>query len=204
MKHGELRAFVHNVADSLASGIGLLIGVYGTDVFGEARLSHDGSLTVDFLNGTIVEGGASKSLAAAVSLYREALAKLISDAGGSISALNEAKVRFWSDRMDCHFAVTIEDSAGRRSTTEYAGMPGKRVRTMDRLGRPRPTRAYVEAIEACKAEWDLARGHHQGQRSRKGPHQQAGHKTAPDQPSEHQIVACNAGAIHTRPKPLMS
>lgn len=83
MKHGELRAFVHNVADSLASGIGLLIGVYGTDVFGEARLSHDGSLTVDFLNGTIVEGGASKSLAAAVSLYREALAKLISDAGGS-------------------------------------------------------------------------------------------------------------------------
>ena len=138
MKHDELRSFVHNVADSLTSGIGLLIGTYSTDVFGEARRSPGGALTVDFLNGTIVEGEASKSLAGAVSLYRGALAKLISDAGGSISALNEAKVRFWSDCLDYHFAITIEDSAGRRSITEYAGMPGKRTKTMDRLGRLRP------------------------------------------------------------------
>ena len=33
--------------------------------------------------------------------------------------------------------------------------------------------------QASKAEWNPARGYHQGQRSR--PHQQAGHKTAPDQ-----------------------
>jgi hypothetical protein len=138
MKHGELRSFVHNVADSLASGIGLLIGVYDTDVFGEARLSSSGALTVDFLNGTVVECEASKSLAGAVALYREALAKLISEAGSSISALKEAKVRFWSDHLDYHFAITIEDSMGRRSTTEYAGMPAKRVKTMDRLGRLRP------------------------------------------------------------------
>ena len=59
-------------------------------------------------------------------------------------------------------------------------------------------RLMSKASEACKAEWDQARGHHQGQRSRERPHQQAGHKTAPDQLSEHQIVACNAGAIHTR------
>ena len=138
MKHSELRAFVHNVADSLASGIGLLIGVYEMDIYGEARASTGGALTVDFLNGKIVEGEASKSLAEAVSLYRDALAKLISDAGGSMAALKEAKVRFWSDRLDCRFAVTIEDSAGRRSTTEYGGRPGKRVRTMDQLGRLRP------------------------------------------------------------------
>jgi hypothetical protein len=62
----------------------------------------------------------------------------------------------------------------------------------------RTPRVMSEAFEACKAEWDQARGHHQGQRSRERPHQQAGHKTAPDQLSEHQIVACNAGAIHTR------
>ena len=28
MKHAELRSIIHNVADSLASGIGLLIGHY--------------------------------------------------------------------------------------------------------------------------------------------------------------------------------
>jgi hypothetical protein len=138
MKHGELRAIVHNIADSLASGIGLLIGVYDTDVFGEARRSPGGALTVDLLNGLVVEGAASSSIAGAVALYRDALAKLCSEAGGSIAELQEAKVRFWSDHLDCRFAVTIEDSGGRRSTTEYAGMPGKRVRKMDHLGRLRP------------------------------------------------------------------
>ena len=39
-------------------------------------------------------------------------------------------------------------------------------------------RVMSEAFEACKAEWDQARGHHQGQRSRERPHQQAGHWTA--------------------------
>lgn len=138
MKHTELRAVVHNVADSLASGIGLLIGVYEMDVFGEAETSTNGALTVDFLNGTIVEGEASKSLADAVSLYRDALARLIGRAGGSMSALNEAKVRFWSDQLAHRFSITIEDSTGRRSTTEYAGTPARRVKTRDRFGRLRP------------------------------------------------------------------
>ena len=137
MKHAELRSIVHNVADSLSSGIGLLIGVYEMDVFGEASRSVDGAMTVDFLRGS-VEGQASKSLVDAIQLYREALAKLCADAGGSISELREAKVRFWSDHLDHRFAVTIEDCAGRRSTTEYAGIPGKRVKVMDQLGRLRP------------------------------------------------------------------
>lgn len=138
MKHGELRSIVHNVADSLASGIGLLVGVYGADVFGEAQASTNSALTVDFLNGTIVEGEASASLTDAVSRYGDALAKLISDAGGSTASLKEAKVRFWSDPLAKRFAVTIEDSTGRRSATEYAGIPAKRIKTMDYLGRLRP------------------------------------------------------------------
>jgi hypothetical protein len=49
MKHAELRSIVHNVADSLASGIGLMIGVYNSDTFGEAARSPSGLITVDFL-----------------------------------------------------------------------------------------------------------------------------------------------------------
>jgi len=41
------------VADSFASGIGIPIGVYATDVFGEAEESPDGFITVDFLNGKV-------------------------------------------------------------------------------------------------------------------------------------------------------
>ena len=37
MKHDELRSIGHNIADSLASGCGLMIGVYDMDIFGEAE-----------------------------------------------------------------------------------------------------------------------------------------------------------------------
>ena len=36
MKFDQLRAIGHNIADSLAGGMGLLIGVYRTDIFDEA------------------------------------------------------------------------------------------------------------------------------------------------------------------------
>jgi hypothetical protein len=136
MKHRELRAIVHNVADSLASGIGLLVGVYEMDVFGEASRCENGSLTVDLLSGRVADGAASESLSRAVSLYREALAKLC--AGGSVGELREATVRFWSDALSPHFAVTIEDARGRRSTTNYASVPGRRPKVADTLGRLRP------------------------------------------------------------------
>jgi hypothetical protein len=42
MKFGELKSIGHNIADSLASGIGLMIGVYEMDIFGEAANSHEG------------------------------------------------------------------------------------------------------------------------------------------------------------------
>ena len=138
VKHAELRSIVHNVADSLASGIGLLIGHYEMDVFGEASRSPGGSLTVDFVRGRISEGIGSSSLAESVALYANALAKLCEEAGGSITELHEAKARYWSDPLRRRFSVTIEDDRGRRSTTDYAGVPGQRIRIMDSLGRLRP------------------------------------------------------------------
>ena len=138
MKHAELRSVIHNVADSLASGIGLLIGHYEMDVFGEASRSPTRSIIVDFLNGVVVEGECSPSLVEAVSRYRMALHELCSKAGGSIAEIREAKVRYWSDDLLERFVVSLEDAAGRRSTTEYAGIPGRRVKVMDQLGRLRP------------------------------------------------------------------
>lgn len=138
MKHAELRATVHNVADSLASGIGLLIGVYETDVFGEASRSPEGFLTADFLNGSVREGAGSPTLSRAIALYRVALVELCEKAGGSVAELRKAEVRYWSDASGCRFTVMIEDSHGRGSVTEYAGIPGKRIKVMDALGRIRP------------------------------------------------------------------
>lgn len=138
MKQAEVRAIVHNVADSLASGIGLLIGYYETDVFGEASRSEGGSLLIDLLEGRVTKGTASESLSKAVSLYREAFEELCTKAGCSVDELCEATVRYWSDTIDRRFDITIEDSKGRRSTTEYVGVPGRRRKVMDGMGRVRP------------------------------------------------------------------
>lgn len=141
MKHTELRAIVHNIADSLASGLCFVVGHYEADVFGEASRSPNGSLTIDFLSATVVEGTASPHLCKGVVLLRGALLRLCHEAGGSATELREARVRFWSDRLNRRFEVTIEDDRGRRSITEYAGIPGKRIKVMDALGRLRPKRS---------------------------------------------------------------
>lgn len=138
MKRAEFRAIVHNIADSLGSGIGLMIDHYEMDVYGEAERCREGVITVDFLRGSIVEGEASASLSEAVALYRDALANLCSKAGGSVDDFTEAKARFCSDALNRRFTVTVQGLDGRRSTTDYAGNPGRRVKTSDPLGRLRP------------------------------------------------------------------
>lgn len=42
MKFGKLKSLGHNLADSMASGMGFLIGVYHMDVFAEATASEEG------------------------------------------------------------------------------------------------------------------------------------------------------------------
>lgn len=138
MKHAELRAIVHNVADSLGSGIGLMIGHYEMDVYGEAQRSREGSITVDFLQGSVIEGEPSPSLTRSVALYRDAFVMLCSKSGGSVTDFVEAKARFWSDPLDRRFSVIVEDRSGRRSTTDYSGNPGQRVKVLNDLGRLRP------------------------------------------------------------------
>lgn len=138
MKHGQMRSIGHNIADSLACGIGLMIGVYEMDVFGEAAGSPGGAITVDFLEGAVVEGDASTGLREAVALYRAALPGLCAKHGGAIDDFRTLKVRYWSTHTDRRFDVTVEDSSGRRSTTEYGGLAAERLKAVDGHGRLRP------------------------------------------------------------------
>jgi hypothetical protein len=58
VKFRQLESIAHNLADSLGSGVGLLVGIYELDIFGEARRSVEGYITVDFLKGTTSRGPA--------------------------------------------------------------------------------------------------------------------------------------------------
>jgi hypothetical protein len=55
-----------------------------------------------------------------------------------ISEFREFTARYAHDYLQNRFIVTVEDARGRRSTTEYAGMPGQRVEVLDEHGRLRP------------------------------------------------------------------
>lgn len=133
MKFGELKSIGHNLADSLASGIGLLIGIYDMDVFGEAAASAEGFILVDCLTGATSGGRPSPKLARAIRLYAEALPGMCERHGVDSASFAALTALYGIDRTyGPHFTVTVEDQAGRRSVDRYVGTPGKRLRTRAR------------------------------------------------------------------------
>jgi hypothetical protein len=142
MKFDELRSIGHNIADSLASGIGLLIGVYEMNVFDEARRSPEGFVEVDFLTGTSTGAPTSLSLTHAIDLYGRALASLCEKHGTSPATFKQLTARYHGG-SGARFSVTVENHEGRLSTDEYIGIPGRRPRVLDPLGRIRPKQGRI-------------------------------------------------------------
>jgi len=140
MKHDQLCAVGHNLADSMASGLGFVIGYYPMDVFGEAALSPGGSIEVDFLHGRILRGVASDSLKAAAAHYAEALPEFCRMNGAEATDFEALSASFDATAFQRRVFLKVTDRRGRRSTTEYVGVPLKRVRVLDSLGRIRTER----------------------------------------------------------------
>ena len=127
MKIGELTSFGHNVADTLASGICFMAGIYSVDIHREAAASPEGHITVDFLTGTTSGGYVSERLQNAVKRYSELLPDLAKRHNIEISDIAAFSARFGTDKVaGPHFLVTVESSDGRQSVDQYAGYPGKR------------------------------------------------------------------------------
>lgn len=128
MKFADLKSVAHNIADSLGSGIGMMIGAYEMDIYGEALKSTEGFITVDFLSGTSTGGRMSADLARDILSYRDALASLCARHGVDRSAFAVLTARYGVDnRYGGHFTVTVEDRQGHRSVDEYVGVPGRRL-----------------------------------------------------------------------------
>jgi hypothetical protein len=139
VKHAVLTSVGHNVSDSLSCGMGFLIGVYGTDVFGEAALSPDGVLEVNFLKGTTV-GRVSLSLAKAIRLYAEALPQLCESQGVKVADFDRLTTRYVA-KADRHFVVEVTDRQGKTSRDRYVGLTSERPKALDALGRVRRTKS---------------------------------------------------------------
>jgi hypothetical protein len=118
MKFDVLRSIAHNVADSLGSGIGLLIGVYEIDLFGEAARCPQRAIKVDFLAGTATSGVVSDRLAVAITKYRDALVDLCVRQGASVANFRHLSATYTTRGRERRISVFVEDQRGRRSVDE--------------------------------------------------------------------------------------
>lgn len=147
MKIGELTSFGHNIADSLASGICLMVGLYAIDIHGEASASPEGHILVDFMTGSWSGSPVSDDLAHAITRYSELLPELAGRHGLDIREIRTLSARFGTDKVvGRHFTVMVESSGGRRSTDQYSGFPGKRFSRPRRGIRATPPSVQDEPV----------------------------------------------------------
>lgn len=154
MRIGTLRAIAHNIADSLGSGIGLMIGVYDMNVFGEATKSPGGTIRIDFLAGKATRGNVSRNLKTAIAKYRKALPALCEKHGASIEDFKELSARYSMDAFNRRILVTIRAQDGRCYVDEYIGTPARRVKVTDRLGRIRTKRGSARKLKVVARQSD--------------------------------------------------
>ena len=139
MKHRSLHSVAHNLAASLSGGISFVIGHYSLDVYSVAAANSDGSILIDFLNGTVESEASDPELSAAILLFKNKFPAFCEKHGVSASDYRALLVRYFAISIDCKFVVTIEDRRGKRSSKEYMGDIGNRRQKLDQLGRRRPT-----------------------------------------------------------------
>jgi hypothetical protein len=121
-----LKSIAHNIGDSMASGIGLMVGYYEMAIFEEAARSEEGYLLVDVLNGQVIEGTASTHLKRAIALYSKALPELCLRHGVEVSDFKTLHLRFALDRIyGGHFRVIVTDQNGRSREGHYYGSPAR-------------------------------------------------------------------------------
>jgi hypothetical protein len=143
MKHAQLKAIAHNVADSLGGGICLMIGYFAVDVYSDARNSPTGTIRVDLLRGIVTEGDAEVTFLAALKRIPAALSEQCDKAGGSWDEYRRAEVIFHGRRAEPAFTVIVEDKFGKRTETDYQGSPARRSKVIGTKGevRRKPSRS---------------------------------------------------------------
>lgn len=137
MKHGQLRSIAHSLAASLASGVSLITGFYDLDLYGDARNSPDGKLSIDLLKGKIMDGNPSPQLIAAVSSLGPEFHRLCEAEKISPKDCRSAKAYFYAYLNREGFTLVVEDTTGKVTETDYEGSSAQRAFERDALERNR-------------------------------------------------------------------
>lgn len=128
MKFGRMNSVAHNIAASVASGMGFMIGLVATDIFGEAEAGQPGFIAVDFLTGETSGSPVSPQLANALNLYCGAVPELCRRQAVDFSEFAELTASFSKDAVQGPtYLVTVRDMAGRHASNRFAGYTGEKI-----------------------------------------------------------------------------
>src|SRR4051812_29565461 len=109
MKHERLCAIAHNFADSMASGLGFVVGYCQTDVFGEAASSPGGVVEIDFLNGSIVRGRPSQQLESAAVTFARSFPGFCNKNGAEVTDFQSFLAVYDARGGRCRTVLTVAD-----------------------------------------------------------------------------------------------
>ncbi len=145
MKHDTLHGVAHNFADSIASGQSFVVPyhVIQTDVYAEAAENENDCLVVNILTAQAHGARSGGGVEAALPLLKSAFPAFCEKHGIRHSDYADFLIRFTRSaravgRGSSTYIITIQDRNGKRTSREYIGVPGKRSKVTDELGRPRP------------------------------------------------------------------
>lgn len=136
MKHDQLRSIAHNLADSLASNC-FIIGFASIDMIAEAKANTEGEVVVDFLTGRIL-GRGSPELHEVMASFAKVIPDFCEKNGVDFADIASLTAKFSARSLDLRTEVVVVDHMGRRTTDRYDGIPLKRPKVLDALGRLRP------------------------------------------------------------------
>ena len=103
----------------------------------EAQANADGEIGVNFLNGTIV-GKGSPELRNVVADFAEVLPEFCTKNGVDSTDYCELTAKFSTNFQGLRAEITVLDRMGKRTVDVFFGIPLKRPRVVDHLGRLRP------------------------------------------------------------------
>ena len=136
MRYGRLCSVAHAMADSLASGICLMIGHYSVDVFACAARSPGAELSVDFLTGK-VEGVASQNVLDAVLAFRDRMPEFCREQGVAFADFRRCEAVYIVRPVGAETHLIVEDRLGKTTLTEFMGTPLQRKRVLGPHGAKR-------------------------------------------------------------------
>ena len=116
-------------------------------MFGEAKKSPGGVLSVDFLAAKARRGKVSPALASAITKYRKALPSLCAKHGASIEDFKTLTATYFAGIGSRRVVVRIRDRIGRSCVDEYVGTPARHIKVTDRLGRIRTMRRSFRSLK---------------------------------------------------------